>query len=128
MFHHPHFRVTCKAAIYDPTRQFVLVANYTPTKNGLPGGHLELDELPDEAMARELQEEIGFVPDNLERKDFWIHRNGKLILGYISTASKDQTLDIDPREVRSADWVSLDKIRSGEVFLDSYEEFVLKWA
>jgi 8-oxo-dGTP pyrophosphatase MutT (NUDIX family) len=124
----PEFRVTCKAAIYDPTRQFVLVASYTPTKNGLPGGHLEPGELPDEAMKRELREEIGFVPSDLERKDFWVHSDGKVILGYVASASKDQAFTIDSIELRSIDWTSLDSIRSGEVEVESYDEFVLKWA
>lgn len=122
------FRVTCKAAIYDPSRQFVLVANYTPTKNGLPGGHLEPGELPDEAMKRELQEEIGFVPSDLQRKDFWIHSDGKVILGYVATASKDEVLTIDPVELRSIDWVAIEDIRSGAFVLDSYDKFVVEWA
>lgn len=128
MFNRPTFRVTCKVAIYDPTRQYVLVANYTPTKNGLPGGHLESHESPDDAMKRELQEEIGFVPYDLERKDFWIHSNGKVVLGYIATAPRDQKFVVDPVELRSLDWVSISAISNGETIVESYDEFILKWA
>ena len=34
---------------------------------GLFGGHIELDEAVDVGMARELMEEIGYVPPNLKR-------------------------------------------------------------
>lgn len=84
------FRVSAKAAIYNKTRDKVLVIHMDQVNDwGLPGGHIEEGETPDEAIARELLEECGVVSSNLGRADFFMHSNGKLILAYTGTADSE---------------------------------------
>jgi 8-oxo-dGTP pyrophosphatase MutT (NUDIX family) len=124
----PTFRVSCKAAIFDPSGESVLVTRYTPTKSGLPGGHVEPGEKPDETVVRELREEIGVAPTDLERKDFFITDKGKVILGYVATLPPDQVFDIDPVEIAALDWVRVEDIKAGLDSAGQYDEFVLQWA
>ena len=124
----PTFRVSCKAAIFDPSGELVLVTRYTATKSGLPGGHVEQGEMPDDTIVRELQEEIGVAPTDLERKDFFVTDKGKVILGYIATLPLDQAFDIDAVEVMALDWVKVSDIKAGYDSAGQYDEFVLKWA
>ena len=79
-------------------------------------------------MHRELQEELGFVPDNLERKDFFLHHDGKIVLGYVATCSKDQDFVVDETEIREVHWIRVEDIRSGKIIINSYGDFIVKWA
>ena len=127
MIKNPKFYVSCKVAIFDETYRHVLVVHYGPHGIGLPGGHLDENEEPDVAMRRELFEELGFAPDELVRKDFFMHEQGKVILGYVGEANINQKFTIDPEEVSAAGWLSLDEIRRGETKLrGTYQEFVLR--
>jgi len=88
------FDVSTKAAIYNSDSSRVLVIYTNKSINGewrygLPGGHIEDDESPDQAMARELREECGIVVDNLRHIDFFIHCTGKIILGYVGSVDND---------------------------------------
>lgn len=75
-------RVSCKCAIFSPSGNKVLLADYGREGYGLPGGHVDENETPDNAMRRELNEEIGADVENLKHADFFLHPNGKIILGY----------------------------------------------
>jgi len=87
------YEVSTKAAIFDSSNQHVLVINmdkikrYGKNNYGLPGEHVEDDETPDQAIIRELHEECGINPNNLQHKDFFLHYSGKLILGYVGSVN-----------------------------------------
>ena len=89
------FFVSTKAAIYSKDLSHVLVIYTDKSLDGvlrysLPGGHIEDDESPDQAMARELHEECGVVVKNLRHIDFFIHCTGsKLVLAFVGTVDND---------------------------------------
>jgi 8-oxo-dGTP pyrophosphatase MutT (NUDIX family) len=78
------FKISTKAALFNKTKDKILVIHMERNNDfGLPGGHIDEDETPDEAIKRELIEECGIKCDNLRRKDFFMHSDGKLILAYV---------------------------------------------
>lgn len=85
------YRVSTKAAIFSQNKDKALVIHMDKIGRwGLPGGHVERGETPDEAIVRELREECGVTPSNLERVDFFMHSEGKLILAYAGTANETE--------------------------------------
>lgn len=120
-------RVTTKCAFYSPDGSKVLVVEYTSGKFGLPGGHVDAGEIPDDAMKRELAEELGLVDVVVTRRDFWTHNNGKIILGYTATLDESTPLVLQEEEVASALWVTVDDVASGKVVLSSYDQFVCEF-
>lgn len=126
MSHSTH-RISAKIAFYNPARTHVLLAYYEKLGFGLPGGHIEGDETPEEALTREVKEELGFDLDTstIERKDFWRHSGGRIILGFTATIPEDQAIDICADELDGAPWTKISDIADGTVSVDSYKEFIL---
>jgi 8-oxo-dGTP pyrophosphatase MutT (NUDIX family) len=82
------FKVSTKIALFDKSKEHVLVIYMDWDDDwGLPGGHVDEGETPLETISRELLEECGVVADDIQRKDFFMHSNGKLILAYTGTTS-----------------------------------------
>lgn len=79
-------RVTTKVALYTPDYSHVLVTRMfsdTPYEvYGLPGGHIDEGEVPDNTIIREIDEELGIAVDGLTHLDFFVHGNGKIVLAY----------------------------------------------
>ena len=57
-------RPTAKVVLRDPSNKIVLVAEKGDRLN-LPGGKIERDETPAQALDRELEEELGITPSYL---------------------------------------------------------------
>ena len=122
-------RVSCKAALYTPDFSEVLLADYGLDGYGLPGGHMEeRDTSPRGAMDRELFEELRLENVDLELKESWIHRNGKLILGYTGVVERATPITIQDEELAGTLWARVDDISSGKVTVRSYGEFILRQA
>lgn len=86
------FRVVAKAAIYNRDKSKIIVIYMNRNNDyGLPGGHIEADETIDDCMAREIYEECGIRVSNLQRKTFFKHENGKIVLAYVGSVD-DETL------------------------------------
>ncbi len=78
----------------------------------LPGGHLEPGELPDQALIRELEEELGIVPtrfvpfgvfDELNPKKYGAHQYHL----YVVTEWSGTIVNRQPHEHTEVRWVTL---------------------
>jgi len=119
-------RVTCKVALFDENRQNVLLVEYIENEYGLPGGHLEQNEMPEAALIRELYEELGIVySQSLKRTDFWVHNNGKVILGFVGQLDSSTKFIIDTKEIIRARWVAINDIKNGKISAGTYDEFII---
>lgn len=109
-FERDHFRVTTKAAIYSLDTDEVLLTSIKQVGDGrsfgLPGGHMDHGEQPDQAMVRELREELGVEVQDLARADFFMHPNGKVVLGYTGRLSRDALLVSQEPEREEGVWVA----------------------
>lgn len=112
----------------NPEGDKVLLARYLPGLYGLPGGHIDNDEHPDEAMARELKEELGLSDVTLRRGSFTRHENGKIVLFYTGILSEDTRLQADPSELEAGEWVNIEQISSDKISLGDYKDFTLETA
>ena len=121
-------RVTCKCAIFTPDGSKVLLADYGKEGYGLPGGHVDEGESPDDAMKRELSEELGLSDLRCRRADFFIHPNGKIVLGFVATLDESSRLTIQPEEIDGVVWKKIEDIRIGSVLVPSYKDFILNVA
>lgn len=122
------YKVTCKAALFNLDRSKVLLTEYRENDFGLPGGHLEEGETPNEAVIRELHEELGINSDGLQlqRKDFWMHPNGKVILGFTGVLDENTRLVTENGEGRAAHWISISDIQQEIVSAGTYNDFILR--
>jgi 8-oxo-dGTP pyrophosphatase MutT (NUDIX family) len=125
---YPKIEVSTKLALYSHDLTSVLVMRY-PIRGriGLPGGHVELRESPDDAIKRELVEELALVVNDMKRKDFFLRegRKGPIILAYTAVASEG--IDINPTNPRFeyAEWVAKDDIEN-IAMSPEYIRFVLE--
>jgi 8-oxo-dGTP pyrophosphatase MutT (NUDIX family) len=120
------YRISAKVAIYSDDHEAVLVMQY-PHAHGLPGGHIEKGELPEEALRRELMEELGIGIGAVQRQDFFF-RNEKrrsLIVAFVSIASKELTL-LPPRPDREKGiWLTKAELAELPTISPAYKEFTL---
>ncbi len=114
---HHQFPVSTKAVLFNNDRSRVLLIHIDEAKGdwGLPGGHMQSGETPDQAIRREIFEECGVEPSDLRRVDFFLHSAGKVILGYIGTVdSKNIILQQDSFEGKPV-WVSKSEFESIDI-------------
>lgn len=121
-------RISTKAAIFTPDYSHVLVMHMvpdtTPAIYGLPGGHMDKDEVPDETIVREIDEELGIVAPKLEHVDFFMHENGKVVLAYLGTLPYD--IEFHPSNPRKEVGVWLTKADFKDIAIEpGYKKLVL---
>ncbi|MFZ2835888.1 nucleoside triphosphate pyrophosphohydrolase [compost metagenome] len=125
----PLHPVSAKAILYSLDSKEVLVMQYlwegVKDQYGFPGGHLEHGENPDEAILREIKEELGIVVGGLSRGDFWVHESGKVILAYVGSLDKATPLHPSRPEGEIGIWASIEDIESRKIDVGSYRDLVL---
>jgi ADP-ribose pyrophosphatase YjhB (NUDIX family) len=120
--------VSIKIAIYSHDAEKVLVMVYPAREglHGLPGGHLEADELPDQALIRELNEELGISLDAFEKKSFFLRNGdeGSVILAYTATALADIVLNPPDPDFEHAVWMTANEVQAIQHMSIEYKQLV----
>lgn len=125
--HDTHF-VTTKIVLFSHDKKQVLVTHIRPGKEGegygLPGGHVDGNETPEEALRRELQEEIGVTIHNFEQVEVFRHNTGKIVIGFTAVAPRDIVVNSSNPDDETGEW----KTKEEFMKLDTgvYRRFVLK--
>lgn len=121
------FRVTTKAAIFSDDGNRVILIHMTRNNAwGLPGGHVEDGENPDDTIKCELQEECGITVSKMKHGDFFMHSDGKVILAYIVEPvnevlhSEQDNLEGVPKWVTKSEFSNIENIEK------VYRDFILK--
>jgi 8-oxo-dGTP pyrophosphatase MutT (NUDIX family) len=122
----PVHRVSVKAALLNPAGTKVLMTRLHDGGFGLPGGHMEYNETPEQTITRELQEELGLENAGaLHRCDFWRDtRTDRLLLGFVGTLDESSVITVDTDEMTGVIWASLDDFITGKVHTETYEGFI----
>lgn len=88
---------------------------------GLFGGHLDPGESPEQALRRELLEEISWVADSLHYR--FSHRNPQRILHFFSTTLQDPLDSLCLREGQDMVLASATELSSGSIWSPALGEF-----
>ena len=99
-------------AIVECDESVLLVRNVGWPKSwyGLVTGFVESGEMPEEAVLREVKEEIGLVADLKSYVGMYeFHKKNELIIAYhVTVPTRDFALD--PHEIADAKWVDIKKV------------------
>lgn len=111
---HTRFTVTAGAVVFNDQRQVLLLKHRFRAGSGwgLPGGFLEKGEQPEQALRRELREEIGLELDEVEvlaARSFKKPRQVEVL--FCCRASG--TVAPLTMEVERAEWFSLESLPDG---------------
>jgi NAD+ diphosphatase len=102
-------------------------------KYDLPGGFVDLDETLEEAIAREVQEELGLAPDDYttpvyqesQSVQYSYSKEVRTVLGSIFAAKLKTKQKINPQDdVASIKFVSIDDLSTIDFSLDTYPEII----
>ena len=121
--------VSTKVALYSHDKQKVLVMRYVKSGlTGLPGGHVDKGEHPDDTLRRELVEELSLSLDTITRKDFFIRdRDGRaIILAYTAIAPENVSIQPTLPKKEIGEWVGKEDIAAMPNMVEAYKRFILE--
>lgn len=129
MFLSKHY-VSTKVALYSHDLKKVLIMHY-PGRDiyGLPGGHVDAGETPDQAMNRELEEELSISIEDIQRTDFFFlnGRSPKIILGYTAICSADVAIIPTDPSFEYALWMTKEELHTIDISPDYIRFIVENW-
>ena len=88
-----------------------------PGAVALPGGHLEAGEQPDEALRREVQEELGIVPIDVVYVCTLLHRSQEFRKLHYFAVTRWQG-ELQSHEAEAVLWIPLDALSSLDLDVD----------
>lgn len=106
------------ALVVDKERRLLFVTGPKwPGRYTMVGGHIEYGELIDDAVRRELKEEIGVVPERIEfllvnDEVFprWFHRKAHFIfLNFVAFVDDASRLMLCKKEFTDHKWITIDE-------------------
>ena len=83
----------------------------------LPGGHLETGEQPEDALRREVHEELGIVPIDAVYVCTLLHRSQEFRKLHYFAVTRWQG-EMQPHEAESVRWIPLDALSSLDLDVD----------
>ncbi len=99
----------------------------------VPGGHIELGETAEEALVREIKEEVGLdikvvellsIQQVIYPKEFWIRSSHFIFFDYLCKASGNQTVRVDADEIQLTIWTEPENALALKI--DRYLEHFIK--
>jgi ADP-ribose pyrophosphatase YjhB (NUDIX family) len=120
------------AAVVSEGERLLLVRRAASPRIGywaLPAGYMDVDELPEEALAREVTEETGVAVRVLQLQGIaplagWAERRGILLLYRAEATGGELTPGDDVSEAR---WFGREEVPWNELAFESTAEFVRSW-
>ena len=128
-FVRPKHAVSTKVAIYSHDGERALIMSYPGAgKYGLPGGHVELGEHPDETLVREVEEELGVtIKSPLQKSFFRTHgQKGRLILAYTYNAPDGFATNPPAPDLEHDLWLTRDELADIGSISEEYRSFVFE--
>lgn len=125
----PRHAVSAKVAIYSHDNSSALIMHYPKMgRNGLPGGHVELGENPDDTLVREVEEELGVTINAPIRRSFFRSggQSGRLILAYTLVAPAGFKANPTQPDFEYDTWLSREEVQVVPNMSEEYRGFVLE--
>lgn len=118
-FRFPIFNTAVSMEVLSPGHdKIVLIKQYSRDKNILVAGYVNKGECAEEAVAREVREELGIEVEDIRfNKSEYYEPSNTLMLNFSCTA-KTENLHIAEKEVDSASWFTIEEIER-EIFQGS---------
>lgn len=129
-FRRPKHPVSTKIALYDASGEHILIMHYPRGGGfyGLPGGHIEKNETPDDGLTRELREEVGIAAEQVARRDFFTIQPGdnRIIVAYTGIVPADAVVATPNPKEGTGVWMSKQEFSDPSLAIaEKYREFGL---
>jgi nucleoside triphosphatase len=120
---HVLFQVSGKAILFNPEHGKIILLHHDDagSKYSIPGGHIESGEMPEDAVIREIKEELGInYTGELKLASVSKYRNpsfdhDKIDLNYVGELAEDTPISIEQNDdgIVGYEWAPVDGILNG---------------